>query len=163
MSKIAIPFVLYQLPEAFLLIMAALGLLGFRLSPSRLLLSGLGLGILGLVSRHFLFGLGLHTPVILAGVVCALIFGFGLTIRTAITGCFLSFFLLLMGDTLALTPMLNLSKISIQTMLANPWLHIGLGWVSDIFLIAATAACHLGGFVLIRAPEASIRMNGDSG
>ena len=133
-----VPFFFYQVPEAFLLILAALGLLGLRIRPGRLVLTGLGLGILTDVSRRLLFNLGLlHTPVILLGLILALAIGFRLSLPTAATGCFLSFFLLRMGESLVVLPIMQWSRISMQIALANPWLHVGFGWLSASFLVLA--------------------------
>ena len=148
-------FFFYKLPEAYLLIIAALGLLGLKIQPGRLLLAGLGLGILTEISRFYLLKLGLHTPVILLGLTLALIFGFRLSISTAITGCFLSFFLLRLGESLIVSPILMFTKINFQHTLNNPWLYILFGWLSASFLVAASLICHLGGIAIIKAPEAS--------
>ena len=151
--KTLLPFLFYALPEAFLLIIAALGLLGLRIRPGRLGITGLGLSILAEVTRFFLFDKGLHTPIILIGLTISLVFGFQLSWPTAVTGCFLSFFLLLMGESLLAVPVLILTKTSYQTTLANPWLHTAFGWLSAGFLVIASLVCHLGKVALIRAPE----------
>ncbi len=152
--KEAISFLFYKLPEAFLLLLTALGLLGLKIRPGRLVMAGLGLGALTEVSRYFLFNLGLHTPVILVGLISALVLGFELSVTTAILGCFLSFFLLLMGESLLMSPILTWTKIPFQAVLNDPWLYICFGWISSGFLVIATGICHLGGFALIKAPEA---------
>lgn len=139
-----------------MLILVALGLLGLRIRPGRLLLAGLGLGILTEVSRLLLFYAYLHTPVVLLGLVCVLVLGFRLSLRTAVTGCFLSFFLLRMGESLIAFPVLSWTKIPVQVTLANPWLHIGFGWLSAGFLVLAAVFSHLFGVTLVTAPEAQI-------
>ncbi|MCL6614025.1 MAG: hypothetical protein K6U03_05345 [Firmicutes bacterium] len=156
MERFLIPFLLYQIPEAFLLITTALGLLGFKLRPGRLVAAGLGLGMITWLARHFLFGLfgiGLHTWAILFALTLALVIGFKISLTTALTGCFLSFFLLLMGESLIAAPVLTVTRISYSETLTNPWLHVGFGWISSIFLVVASVASHIFGFILITAPE----------
>lgn len=156
MLRTLLPLVFYQVPEAFLLIIAALGLLGLRIRPGRLIVAGLGLGVITFISRRYLlglFGIGLHTWAILASLTIILSILFNLSVRSALTGCFLSFFLLLMGETLIASPVLVWTKISYAKTLEHPWLHIGFGWLSSGFLIIASAVCHLGGVALIKAPE----------
>lgn len=153
-AEFLIPFLFYKLPEAFLLIAAALGLLGLRPRPGRLFLTSLGLGVLTEVSRYFLFSSGWHTPVILLGIILALILGFGLSVSTAITGCFLSLFLLRMGDSLLVAPLLKLLKLTYQGTLGNPWSYVAFGWVSAGFLVIAVVLCYFARLYLIKAPEA---------
>lgn len=152
-----LPIIFYQIPESFLLILCALGLLGLRIRLGRLLIAGLGLSAVIIVSRHFLFKYNfLHTPVILAALILVLSFGFKLSLKTSITGCFLSFFLLRMGESQLAAPVLNITKTSFEATLLNPWLHIGFGWLSEGFIILAVLICHLGGVALIKAPEAKV-------
>ncbi|MGQ9780127.1 MAG: hypothetical protein ACUVRM_09680 [Bacillota bacterium] len=152
-----LPFFLYQIPEAYLLIICALSLLGIKIRPKRLIIAGFGLGVLTEISRYFLFNLGLHTPVILFGLIVILVIAFELSISTAITGCFLSFFLLRLGESVLVAPFLSWTKLSLQTILANPWLHIAFGWLSASFLVITAIICNFGKVVLIKAPEANVK------
>lgn len=153
MIGIILPFLLYGLPEALMLVLSSLGLLGIRTKPGRLLVAGLGFGILTLIPRIVLFVSYLHTPFILLCLIVTLIIFFKLSISTAITGCFLSFFLLRLGESVLLPPILNLTKIAFNNTLVNPWLHILFGWISSIFLIIAIIICYIGKIPLVRAPE----------
>ena len=160
MNKDLIVFALYWLPEAYLLILTALILLGIKINLYRVLLSGLCLAIITFISRQFLFNLGLHTPVILISLIIILSIGFKLRVSTAITGCFLSFFLLLMGESFLMGPSMNIFKITFKEAINNPWLHIAFGWVSEGFLIIAILICKIGKVTLIKAPE-SIENDGE--
>lgn len=151
--KTMIPFLFYQLPEAFLLLITALGLLGLRIRLGRLIIAGLCLGLLTQIARFYLLTISMHTPVIVAGLATALTIGFQLSLPSAITGCFLSFFLLLMGESLLASPVLTWTKITYESTLANPWLSVAFGWLSAGFLILASLISHIGKFVLIKVPE----------
>ena len=137
-----------------MLILASLTLLGLRVNIIKFLLSGFCLGLITMIARHFLFNIGWHTPVILASLIVILVVVFNLSISTAVTGCFLSFFLLLMGESFLMSPILSLTKISFQTIINNPWLHVAFGWISDGFLIIGILVCALRKKPLIKAPEA---------
>ena len=102
--------------------------------------------------------MGLHTLAILFGLILTLVFWFKLSITTAVTGCFLSFFLLIMGESLVLAPILNVTGIPYEKMISNPWLHIALGWTAEVFLVIVILAGIFGGFSLLKAPEASKRV-----
>ena len=83
--KTLVPFLLAGLPENYLLILAALLLLGLKFRGDRLLVAGLCLGIFSYFARVFLFDLGLHTLAILFGLILTLVFWFKLSITTAVT------------------------------------------------------------------------------
>lgn len=151
--KSIIPYLFYQLPECYLLIMAALGLIGVKYQVRRLIPAGLAFGSLAIPARILLLRYGIHTPLILIALVLILAWVFRLSLSSAITGCFLSYFLLLQGETLVIIPVLRLSGLTFQEVLANPWIHVGFGYLSATFLIVAAIVCRLTGFALIRASE----------
>lgn len=151
--KTIMPFIFYKLPEAFLLISSALGLLGIKINPRRIIASSLVLSAIVEIARHYFLEMGLHTPIILLAFVVILILIFHLSIIGAIIGCFLSFFLLIAGESLVATPILRLTKIPYQLTLTNPWLYLMFGWLSASFLLIATISSHIFSFSLIRIAD----------
>lgn len=148
-----IPFVFYMLPEAFLLLLSATGLLGIRIRLARLAIAGFGLWVITVVARSLLFSTMLHTPIILLGLIFMLRWCFGLSYSTAITGCFLGFFLLIMGEMLISSSILAMTRIKLNDALHNPWLHVAFGWMSSFFLILSAIISHVFKLTLINAPE----------
>ncbi|MCL6495218.1 MAG: hypothetical protein K6T54_10630 [Ignavibacterium sp.] len=148
-----IPFLFYQIPESYLLILSSLGLLGLRGKLGRLIFAGLGLGIITQLSRYYLFNFGLHTPVILFAHVIILLICFELPISIALTGCFLSYFLLKMGETILVVPIFSLTKTSFTDAINTPWLHVAFGWLSASFLVISVLICYIGRVPLIRITQ----------
>ena len=135
------------------MILAALTLLGERSKVWRLLLAGLGLATIHFLARTCLLHLGLHTPIILIGLIVALTFGFRLSINLAVTGCFLSFFLLLLGESQVAVPIMHHMGFTYQDTLTNPWLGVALGWISASLLVLTIVVCRLTGFVLVKSAK----------
>ena len=152
--KTLLPFIFYGLPESFLLISAALCLLGLKIRVSRLLIAGFCLGGVSYLAVVFLRDMGLHTAVILVALVLVLAIWFRLSIATSVTGCFLSYFLLSIGEILILSPIQHFIGFSNDQIASSPWARICLGWISAGFLIIAIAAHFLWRFKLLKAPEA---------
>ena len=146
-------FMLYQFPESILMILAALCLLGLKIRLGRLFIAGLALGVVGVFSRHFLSGIGLHTPVFLISLVIALFFSGKKSLPSSIIGCFLSFFLLILGESMLMTPIAGIFKISFDSILSSPFLHIVFGLVSDGFLMIAAIICLCWRVTFIKVPE----------
>mgnify|MGYP005854768225 FL=1 len=147
-----VPLLFYQIPESYLLILGSLGLLGLKGRPGRLIFAGLGLTVATQLSRRFFFNLGLHTPIILLSHIIILIIVFKLSTSMALTGCFLSYFLLKMGETLVVVPVLNWTKISFKTTIINPWLNVGFGWLSASLLLISVLICYIWRVSLVKSP-----------
>lgn len=135
------------------MIIAALTLLGQHFKFWRLLLSGLSLATVLFFSRSYLFHLGLHSPVYLIGLIIALKVGFRLSLNLAVTGCFLSYLLLMLGESQVAVPILTKIGISVEESLMNPWLSVAMGWSSASLLIITIMVCRLTGFVLVRSAK----------
>lgn len=159
MTVTLILFVFYAIPESIIMILAALTLLGQRFKVRRLLLAGLGLSMVAFLARTYLLHLGLHTPVILLGLITALMLGFRLSLNLAVTGCFLSYFLLMLGDSQIALPILRHLGVSFKETLEHAWWGVGFGWISASFLIFTIVICRLTGFVLVRStPNPDIKI-----
>lgn len=143
----------YQLSEAFLMVYCGPRLLGLHPTFKQVGLSALGLGILVPMSRAVV-PLGLHTPLLFAAYVLIAAFVMQISLASAAVSAAISFFLLSVGESAVLVPVMTAAKWSMADILKSTPLHIAAGYISSSLLLVVALLVSVFRFRLLEVPEA---------
>lgn len=129
---------LLLVPEGIMMILGGLGFLGVfpRRKPG--IIVGLAFGTVTCLFRAILPG-GLHVIASLVTYIVLVHFVLKISIRTATLACFVSSFLVNIGQLTVAFPILKLTGMTFDQTLVNPWLHVSFGWAGDAILGIVTA------------------------
>ncbi|NPV51963.1 MAG: hypothetical protein HPY71_00370 [Firmicutes bacterium] len=134
------------------MVIAGLGFLGVRRSLRRAIAVGLIVGTATVIFRSLLPG-GYHVPLVLLSYCVSVGLILKVSAKTAIIACFISSFLINLGQVLIISPVLKVLGLSFEDALRSVWLHIGFGWLGDAILFVAAMLVTLRKTTLIRVPE----------
>ncbi len=155
MTKTLAVWLFYQLPEAVLLFYCGTRLLGLRLGPRKLWLTAFLFSILVPLARALPIPFGLHTPLLFGAYVLLAVAILRVSVRTAATAATIGFFLLTMGESLVVVPVLTTRKIAVEGLLTSISGQLLGGYLESSILIAVSLLALLFNFKLIQAPEAT--------
>lgn len=147
---------LLLVPEGIMMILAGLGFLGVFPPKKLSILMGLAFGTATFVFRVIFPG-GLHVIMSLASYIVLVYFVLKVSIKTAMLSCFISSFLVNIGQLLIALPILKLTGLTFDQTLSNPWLHVAFGWAGDAILgaIAFYTVVKRKPFILV--PESNMK------
>lgn len=152
MSERLLVWVLFLIPEGLMMVIAGLGFLGVRRSFRRIALVGFMLGTAAMVFR-LLLPKGYHILLLLLLYCILMVLVLRVSVKTSIVACFVSSFLINLGQVLVVSPIFKVMGVSFEQTLDNPWLHIAFGWLSDTLLLIATIFVSVRRRAIILVPE----------
>lgn len=150
-------WLLYQLPEAFLSFYVGFRLLGVRPEPRRFWAAVSVFALAVPVARSLPFTFGTHTVILFALYVVLGIALFRVSPQTAVIAGALAFFLLSLGSTLVLAPLLVSRRIAISELASSESGYFVGAYLSASVLVAVALLVGLFRFRLFSAPEAAVR------
>lgn len=155
MSESAGLWLLYQVPEAFLMMFCGTRLLGLRPAPRRFWSAVALLAVAVPLARRLLGATGLHTLVLFVLYVILATNLFRVSFATGLSAATVAFFLLTMGEYMVMIPATALFGLDAERLfLSGLWGQLTLGYLGSTLLITGALAAYFGGFILVKAPEA---------
>lgn len=124
---------LLLVPEGIIMIFTGLGFLGVFPPKKLCILVGLFFGTATCAFRAILPG-GLHVVASLLTYIVLVHFILKISIKTAMLACFVSSFLVNIGQLIVALPILKLTGLTFDQTLSTPWLHVAFGWAGDTVL-----------------------------
>ncbi len=146
-------WLLYQLPEAFLMLYCGTRLLGLRPVSHRFWSAVLVFAISIPLARLLPLPFGFHTLLLFFVYVATSALFFRVSIQTALTAATIVNFLLSMGYALVLAPVLAVKRLSVADMLTSLPRFLLMSYLEASILIIVSFLVRVFRFKLINAPE----------
>jgi hypothetical protein len=147
---------LLLVPEGIMMIVAGLGFLGVFPPRKSSIIAGLAFGTATCVFRAILPG-GIHVIASVVTYIVLACFVLKTSLKTAMLACFVSSFLVNVGQLTVALPILKLTGFTFDQTLRAPWLHVAFGLAGDAFLVIATAYTTIKRKPFIPVPESTTK------
>lgn len=152
MEDLRVLFFLHMI-QGGIMAYCSLSLLGLRISFLRLVVISAagGLAVYLLRGLYAFTGIpfGSHTLVMI--LVMVLLYRYVARIEWGVgtVVALLGFILVQLSEACLAVPLTSLLKLTVDEILASPWLHVGFGWLVELPVVVLALVCALTGFHLI--------------
>ncbi len=145
-------WLMLAVPEGIMMVFTGLGSLGVRRPWKAVAAAGFAVGTASAGFRIILPG-GFHAPVVLLVYAVLVVAVLKMSVKTAVLACFISAFLVNLGQVVVALPILKATGLSFAQTLTDPLLHLAFGWAGETVLVVDTVLVALKRGVIFTVPE----------